>query len=87
MRIARKHLGWYTRGARRAARRSAREINAADTTAAQLAAVDRFFDRLAASGERLVYRGGCAAEASSTPAAASRPRHDSATWAGEALAA
>ena len=55
MRIARKHLGWYTKDLA-GGDAFRREINAAETSAAQLAAVDRFFDTLAASGERLAYR-------------------------------
>ena len=31
------------------------EVNRLDSAAAQIAAVNRFFDRLAANGERLVY--------------------------------
>jgi len=55
VRIARKHLGWYTQdldggeGFRR-------EMNAVDSASAQLAVVHRFFDRLAGQGGRLVYR-------------------------------
>jgi tRNA-dihydrouridine synthase B len=55
VRIARKHLGWYTKdlaggdGFRR-------EVNAVENAAAQLAAVHRFFDNLAEAGERLEYR-------------------------------
>ena len=54
MRIARKHLGWYTASlAGGAALR--REANAAVTQAAQLDAVERFFDLQAALGDRLHY--------------------------------
>jgi tRNA-dihydrouridine synthase B len=54
VRIARKHLGWYaTSLAGGDAFRA--EINRLESSAAQVAAVDRFFDRLAAGGERLVY--------------------------------
>ena len=70
VKTARKHLGWYARGlAGGEAFRN--EVNRLETAAAQLAAVDRFFDRLADRGERLAY-----AEA---PAQAS--------WEEEALAA
>ncbi len=70
-RIARKHLGWYTRGlvggdAFRF------EINRLDNSAEQLAAVARYFDQLAAQGDHLMYVG-------QAPAANS--------WAEEALAA
>jgi len=70
VKTARKHLGWYASGlAGGEAFRN--EVNRLETAAAQLAAVDRFFDRLADRGERLAY-----AEA---PAEAS--------WEEEALAA
>ena len=55
VRIARKHLGWYTRDLAGAAGLRA-EVNAAETTGAQVAAVQRFFDQLATHGERLDYR-------------------------------
>jgi tRNA-dihydrouridine synthase B len=52
---ARKHLGWYARdlAGGDALRQQA---NAAATSAAQVAAVHRFFDHLAVQGERLEYR-------------------------------
>jgi tRNA-dihydrouridine synthase B len=54
VRTARKHLGWYaTRLVGGPAFRN--EINRLETSAAQIAAVNRFFDRLAARGERLTY--------------------------------
>jgi tRNA-dihydrouridine synthase B len=54
VRIARKHVGWYTRDlvGGDALRRA---VNEATTTEAQLAALERFFDGLAAHGERLDY--------------------------------
>jgi tRNA-dihydrouridine synthase B len=55
VRIARKHLGWYATGLRGGAA-FRREINATETTQAQVAAVHRFFDRLADCGDRLDYR-------------------------------
>jgi tRNA-dihydrouridine synthase B len=84
VRIARKHLGWYTQDlAGGDALR--REINAADTTGAQLAAVRRFFDHLAALGERLDYR---SANADVVDARAAFGRHlAEAPRGGEALAA
>ncbi|MGE5088303.1 MAG: tRNA dihydrouridine synthase DusB [Candidatus Levyibacteriota bacterium] len=55
VRIARKHLHWYTRELRGAG--SFRdEVNAAETVAAQSAAVDRFFAAAARAGHRLQYR-------------------------------
>ncbi len=54
-RIARKHLGWYTKDLV-GGDAFRREINAAETAAAQLSAVHRFFDTLALLGERLDYR-------------------------------
>ena len=55
VRIARKHLHWYTRDlSGGAAFRSA--INATETVAAQLSAVRNYFDVLAGCSERLDYR-------------------------------
>jgi len=82
VRIARKHLGWYTRAlAGGDAFRAT--MNAAETVPAQLALVERYFDELAARGERLQM---------ATPAGAAAVRHaahsrPAADWAGEALAA
>ena len=59
-RIARKHLGWYTKDLA-GGDAFRREINAAETAQEQLCAVDRFFDTLARSGERLDYRTATAA--------------------------
>ncbi len=66
VRIARKHLGWYTAGL--PGDRALRDVvNAAETARVQLAALDAFFDRQATLGERLAYR-------METPAAASHAR-------------
>ncbi len=54
-RIARKHLGWYTQDLS-GGDAFRREINATETTAAQISVVHRFFDILADRGERLDYR-------------------------------
>jgi tRNA-dihydrouridine synthase B len=71
VRIARKHLGWYAMGlVGGPAFRN--EVNRLETSAAQIAAVNRFFDRLAARGDRLEY----------APAASA-----AAPWVEEALAA
>jgi tRNA-dihydrouridine synthase B len=54
VRIARKHLGWYTAdlvGGREFRHR----INAIDDAREQVAAVNQFFDELSAHGERLAY--------------------------------
>jgi tRNA-dihydrouridine synthase B len=59
VRIARKHLGWYTRDLA-GGDAFRRKINAAETAQEQLCAVDRFFDTLAQDGERLDYRAACA---------------------------
>jgi tRNA-dihydrouridine synthase B len=83
VRVARKHLGWYTRDlfGGEALRR---EANTAQTTDEQVAAVIRFFDTLAERGERLDYR---PATARVVDARASfGPRHESLRG-GEALAA
>jgi tRNA-dihydrouridine synthase B len=55
VRIARKHLGWYTKdlAGGDAFRRA---VNAVETSAGQFAAVHRFFDTLAERGDRLDYR-------------------------------
>jgi tRNA-dihydrouridine synthase B len=90
VRIARKHLSWYTRDLAGAEGARA-EFNAAESTATQIAAVHRCFDRLAAIGDRLV-----AARPAADPAAAgarvvplaNNARQQAATpWGGEALAA
>jgi len=54
VKIARKHLHWYTERLE-GADDFRQRINAADSAAAQIATVERFFARLAASGERLRY--------------------------------
>jgi len=54
MRVARKHIGWYTKGLKNSAVFRAR-MNTLETAAMQLAAVERFFDELAAHSPRLEY--------------------------------
>jgi tRNA-dihydrouridine synthase B len=54
VRIARKHLGWYTKDLAGGAT-FRHEVNTVDTVADQIAAVERYFDALAAEGERLSY--------------------------------
>jgi tRNA-dihydrouridine synthase B len=71
VRIARKHLGWYT--SKLAGGDAFRaQMNRLESSADQVAAVDRYFGRLAAAGERLVYAAETQIEA---------------TWGEEALAA
>ena len=54
VRVARKHISWYTKGlAGSAAFRHA--MNRLDCSAAQLTAVDEFFGALAGRGQRLTY--------------------------------
>jgi tRNA-dihydrouridine synthase B len=54
VRIARKHISWYTKGlAGSAAFRHA--MNQLQSSTEQVAAIDRFFDELAAHGQRLTY--------------------------------
>jgi len=72
VRCARKHLGWYASGLI-GGEAFRHEINQLVTAAAQVAAVNRFFDRLAANADRLEY-----APATKTAAA---------SWGEEALAA
>ena len=63
MRIARKHLGWYT--SKLAGGDAFRaQMNRLESSADQVAAVDRYFGRLAAAGERLVYAAEAQIEAS-----------------------
>ncbi|MFB3817258.1 MAG: tRNA dihydrouridine synthase DusB [Candidatus Methylomirabilales bacterium] len=65
VRMARKHIAWYTRGlAGSAAFRHA--MHRLETAAGQRAAVDRFFGELAAASDRLVYLEG--QEAAAVPA-------------------
>jgi tRNA-dihydrouridine synthase B len=89
VRIARKHLGWYSDAlAGGAAFRS--ESNAAITATEQLAAVERFFEHLGGLGERLDYAGspnGERGEIRSVPLPASISIKNNANRAGEALAA
>ena len=60
VRVARKHISWYTKGlAGSAAFRHA--MNRLESSAEQLAAVDAFFGELADRGQRLTYVEECAA--------------------------
>jgi tRNA-dihydrouridine synthase B len=99
VRVARKHLGWYVRDLAHGAAARA-EFNAAQTALAQVAAVQRFFDRLALAGERLQYTSGggttavadmgpgtSGAQRHAAPAGARAQRQAATPWAGEALAA
>jgi tRNA-dihydrouridine synthase B len=84
VRIARKHLGWYTQQLA-GGEAFRREVNAAEDVRTQQDAVRRFFDRLAAAGERLDY---LAPRAAVVDARAAFGRTEtSALWGGEALAA
>jgi tRNA-dihydrouridine synthase B len=96
VRIARKHLGWYTAGL--PGGDALRPIvNETTTAAAQMAAVEAFFDALAARGERLVYREtntdaadaahGATAPRRSTTLRTQQTEWAARPWAGEALAA
>ena len=71
VRTARKHLGWYASDLV-GGEEFRHEVNRLDTPAAQIAAVDRYFDRLAMLGERLERRPGA---------------HALGSWGEEALAA
>jgi tRNA-dihydrouridine synthase B len=83
-RIARKHLGWYTKDLS-GGDAFRREINAAETAGAQLSAVHRCFDTLGVQGERLDYRA-ASADVVDARDAFGRVRHSSLRG-GEALAA
>ena len=84
VRIARKHLGWYTKELA-GGEMFRREVNALETSTLQLAAVGRFFDTLAERDERLDYRAPIAAIAGTHPVLR-RSRQESQRG-GEALAA
>mgnify|MGYP001545807940 CR=1 FL=1 len=83
VRIARKHLGWYTRGFAGAERFRA-TMNAAETAPAQVDAVERYLDVLAAQGEWFVATGEAAAPSAF---ARSTPTPRAVVRGGEALAA
>jgi tRNA-dihydrouridine synthase B len=86
VRIARKHLHWYTRDlAGGAAAREA--FNRAETASAQTAAVACYFDRLADAGDRLVYTTPGEIVDGGFARVASRTQRGDAQWGGEALAA
>jgi tRNA-dihydrouridine synthase B len=80
VRIARKHLGWYTRGLPGAERFRA-AMNAVESAAEQVAAVERYCDVLAAQGPWF------AARDDATPAAGSAGDMAPARAGAEALAA
>ncbi|MEO8751790.1 MAG: tRNA dihydrouridine synthase DusB [Casimicrobiaceae bacterium] len=82
MRTARKHLGWYTEALEQGGA-FRRIMCAAQSTAAQLAAVRDYFERMEQTNERLVYvhDGALGAGDAAAPATIGRQ------WAGEALAA
>ena len=54
VRVARKHIGWYTRGLRNSAVFRAR-MNTIETAAGQLEAVQQFFEELLGRSQRLEY--------------------------------
>jgi tRNA-dihydrouridine synthase B len=54
VRVARKHIGWYTRGLAAAAD-FRRRVNTLETCEAQIDCVNRYFHDLAQSGDRLCY--------------------------------
>ncbi|MGC7407147.1 tRNA dihydrouridine synthase DusB, partial [Pandoraea pneumonica] len=54
VRTARKHIAWYTRGLA-GANLFRHRMNTIEDTAAQLAAVNAFFDEQRALSDRLVY--------------------------------
>ena len=90
VRIARKHLGWYTERLKGGAA-FRREVNAVESATGQLAAVERFFDALEARDARLIEIGTASAtmhaiEAPRAPAHLT-PASRRTPWVGEALAA
>jgi tRNA-dihydrouridine synthase B len=82
VRTARKHLGWYSADLI-GGDAFRHEINRLDDATAQIVAVGRFFDQLAARGDRLQYRSDAQATEHSRSAFVSAP----ASWVEEALAA
>jgi tRNA-dihydrouridine synthase B len=82
VRIARKHLHWYTAELPGAGELRG-EVNVAESAAGQRWAVARFFARLAGECERLPYAACDLREARSAPARLAA----SPAWLGEALAA
>lgn len=86
VRTARKHLGWYTRDLA-GGEAFRQEMNAAQSTRAQLATVHRYFDRLAGHGDRLEYRSGAHGAAVIHARVASGAARPAAMQGGEALAA
>jgi tRNA-dihydrouridine synthase B len=82
VRTARKHLGWYSADLV-GGEAFRHEINRLDSAAAQIRAVEQFFDQLAAYGDRLEYRSSAQSKAHSRSALAAAP----ASWVEEALAA
>ena len=86
VRTARKHLGWYT-AALADGGRFRRSMCAAETTAAQIAAVHDYFEALAATHDRLVYRYAAGAYVGEFASVSRSPITNNGPWAGEALAA
>ena len=86
VRTARKHLGWYTHDLA-GGEAFRQEMNAAESSAAQLATVHHYFDRLAEQGERLEYRSGAHSAAVIHARTAIGAATPAAIQGGEALAA
>jgi tRNA-dihydrouridine synthase B len=97
VRIARKHLAWYTEALPGGATLRA-IVNETTSALAQMAAVEAFFDALAVRGERLAYldgttdaahtaRGAIAPLRASDADRARQTQSAARSWAGEALAA
>jgi tRNA-dihydrouridine synthase B len=88
VRTARKHLGWYTESLADGARFRS-EVNAAQTSADQVAIVARYFDRLASESERLIYATHYSQSAAVRPLPHTQraPIQNRTPWVGEALAA
>ena len=88
VRTARKHLGWYTE-ALSGGVEFRRTVNAAQTSAEQVAIVQRYFDRLATESERLVYLSQRPQDFIVQPLRETQgaPIKNRTPWVGEALAA
>ncbi len=86
VRIARKHLGWYTRSLDGGDRFRAR-MNATESSLAQVAVVEAFFDELAARGDHLLAAGAGAGIIDASRAFNAAPDMRDDRKGGEALAA
>ncbi len=86
VRIARKHLGWYT-AALTGGDAFRRTMVTATSAAEQVRLVRRYFDALGGAGDRLEYRNDATGNTGRNTSPAVRATSATGSWAGEALAA